>query len=133
MRRMQTEFDDLFNRFAQMWPMPLEDYGDGWSWGLDVEDKEDSVVLRAEAPGFEAGDFDIQVSGDRLTLRASRKAETKKKESEYREERACYESVTLPAGIDKDKIDARYHNGVLNVTLPKTKDGRGKKIAVKNA
>ena len=133
MRRMQSEFDELFNRFAREWPMSLEDFGRGWSWGLDVEDKEDSVVIRAEAPGFEAGDFDLRMSGDRLILRASRKAETKEKEGEYREECECYESMTLPAGIDKDKIDARYHSGVLTVTIPKTKEGRGKKIAVENA
>ena len=41
--------------------------------------------------------------------------------------------MTLPAGIDPDKIDARYHSGVLTITIPKTKEGRGKKIAVKNA
>ena len=133
MRRMQSEFDELFNRFARERPMSLEDFGRGWSWGLDVEDKEDCVVIRAEAPGFEAGDFDLRMSGDRLSLRASRKAETKEKEGEYREQYECYESMALPPGIDKDKIEARYHSGVLTVTIPKTKEGRGKKIAVKNS
>ena len=133
MRRMQSEFDELFERFAQEWPVSMEDFGRGWRWGIDVEDKEDSVIIRADAPGFEAGDFDLRVSGVRLIVRASRKAETKKKEGEYREQYECYESMTLPPGIDKDKIDARYHNGILTVTVPKTKEGRGKKIAVKNA
>jgi HSP20 family protein len=132
MRRMQSEFEELFERFGREWPLSLEDFGRGWHWGLDVQDKEDSVVIRAEAPGFEAGDFDLRVSGDRLILRASRKAEAKEKEGEYREECECYESMTLPPGIDKDNIDARYHNGVLTVTIPKTKEGKGKKIAVKN-
>ena len=133
MRRMQSEFDGFFDRFAREWPMFREDFGRGWSWGLDMEDKEDSVVVHAEAPGFEAGDFDLRVSGDRLILRASRKAETKEKEGEYREQCECYESMTLPPGIDKDKIEARYHSGVLTVTIPKPKEGRGKKIAVKNS
>jgi HSP20 family protein len=133
MRRMQSEFGELFERFGREWPLSLEDFGRGWDWGLDVEDKEDCFVIQAEAPGFEAGDFDLRVSGDRLILRASRKSETKEKETEHREEYECYESMTLPPGIDKDKIDARYHNGVLTVTIPKTKEGRGKKIAVKNA
>jgi HSP20 family protein len=133
MRRMQSEFDELFERFGREWPMSLEDFGRGWQWGLDVEDKEDCFIFRTEAPGFEAGDFDLRVSGDRLILRASKKAETKEKEGEYRENYECYESTTLPPGIDKDKIDARYHSGVLTVTIPKTREGRGKKIAVKNA
>lgn len=130
MRRMQSEFDDLFERFAGDWPVSGNG-GNGWRWGLDVEDKDDSVVVRAEAPGFEAGDFDIQVSDKRLVLKASRKTETKKKEGEYREECKCYESITLPSGIDKDKIDARYRNGVLTLTIPRTAEGKAKKIAVK--
>jgi HSP20 family protein len=133
MRRMQSEFDELFERFGREWPLSLEDFGRGWHWGLDVDDQDDCVVIRAEAPGFEAGDFDLRVSGDRLILRASRKAETKKKEGEYREQHECYESMTLAPGIDKDKIDARYRSGVLTVTIPKTKEGGAKKIAVKNA
>jgi HSP20 family protein len=133
MRRMQSEFDELFDLFARKWPMSLEEFGRGWEWRWDVEDKDDSVVIRAEAPGFEAGDLDVSVSGNRLILRASKKAETKEKEGEHREEYQCYESMTLPTGIDKDKIDACYHNGVLTVTIPKTKEGRSKKIAVKNA
>jgi HSP20 family protein len=133
MRRMQSEFDELFDRFAREWPIPLEAFGHGWECGLDFEDKDDSIVIRAEAPGFEAGDFDVSLSGNRLILRASRKTETKEKEGERREEYKCYESMTLPTGIDKDKIDARYHSGVLTVTIPKSKEGRSKKIAVKNA
>jgi HSP20 family protein len=133
MRRMQSEFDELFERFAREWPVSLKEMGRGWEWGLDFEDKDDCIVIRAEAPGFEAGDFDLSMSGNRLILRASRKAETKGKEGERREEYQYYESMTLPTGIDKDKIEARYHSGVLTVTIPKTKEGRSKKITVKNA
>lgn len=131
MRRMQSEFDELFERFARDLPVSWKGFGNGWNWGLDVEDKADSVVVRAEAPGFEAGDFDIQVSDNRLVLRASRKKESKEKKGEYREQCECYESMTLPSGIDKDKIDARYHNGVLTLTIPKTAEGKAKKISVK--
>jgi HSP20 family protein len=127
MRRMQSEFAELFERFGHEWPLSPEDFGGGWRWAIDAEEKDDSIVLRAEAPGFEAGDFDLRVSGDRLILRAARKAETKKKEGEYREQCECYESMMLPSGIDTDKIDARYHSGVLTVTIPKTKEGKGRK------
>jgi len=131
MRRMQNEFDELFERFAQDLPMGRGLGGNGWRWGLDVEDRDNSMVVRAEAPGFEAGDFDIQVSENRLTLRACHKKEAKGKGSEYREERECYESMWLPEGIDKDKIDARYHSGVLTVTIPKTAAAKAKRISVK--
>jgi len=41
--------------------------------------------------------------------------------------------VTVPPGIDKDKVEARYHNGVLTITLPKTPEAKGRRVAVKGA
>jgi HSP20 family protein len=130
--RMRDEFDQLLDRLSRQWPSLWE--GEGWRWGLDVRDEDDAVVVQAEAPGFETGDFDVQVSDNRLVLRAARKVETKEegKAREYRE-RACYESVTIPAGIDRDKVEAKYHNGVLTVRLPKTPGAKGRRVPVKNA
>jgi HSP20 family protein len=133
MRRMQTEFDQLFNHFARSVPMPIENLGRHGSWGLDVDDREDCIVLRVDAPGFETGDFDLRVSGDRLVLRASRKSEAKGEEGESLEERRCYESMTLPPGVDTTKIEAKYLQDILMVTIPKTAEGRGKKIEIKNS
>jgi len=61
--------------------------------------------------------------------------ETKGKEGKTREyrEQECYQSVTLPTGIDKDKVEAKYHNGVLKVTFPKTAEGKAHRVLVKNA
>jgi HSP20 family protein len=130
--RMRAEFDRLLERLASEWPSYWE--GDGRRWGLEVEDQDDAVIVRAEAPGFEAGDFNLQLSDNRLVLRATKKVETKGKkgETEVREQE-CYQSVTLPDGINKDKVEAKYHNGVLTVTLPKTEDGKAKRIAVTSA
>jgi HSP20 family protein len=131
--RMRDEFDRLFDRMAREFSALAELNGEGWRWGLEVEDQDDSVVVRAEAPGFEAGDFDLRVEDSRLVLRASKKVETKDekgKVQEYREQE-CYEAVALPAGIDLVLVDARYHNGVLTVTLPKTTEGKAKRIAIK--
>lgn len=131
--RMRDEFDRLLDRVSQHWPSFLS--GEGWRWGLDVREEEDAVVVQAEAPGFEPGDFDVQVSDGRLVLRASKTTEAKDEKGamrEYREQK-CFESVTLPTGIDRDKVEAKYHNGVLTITLPKTAVARAKRIAVKNA
>src|SRR5262245_38087376 len=100
--RIRDEFDRVLDRFTREWSRPWE--GHGWRWGLDVRDENDAVVVSAEAPGFEAGDFDIQVSDHRLVLRASKKVETKDEKGKLREscERTCYESVTLPSGIHRD-------------------------------
>lgn len=131
--RMRDEFDRLFDRFSFGLPSVFQDVN-GWRWGMNVEDKPDALVVNAEAPGFEVGDFDLNITDDQLTLRASRKVETKDKEGKVTEsrEQECYQSISLPCGVDKEKVDAKYHNGILTVTLPKTAAGKGKKIAVKN-
>jgi len=128
---MRDEFDRMLDRFSRNWPGI--GHGNGWRWGVDVQDQDDTVVVRAEAPGFEAGDFDIQVADDRLVLRAAKKVETKGDGGTVREyrEQECYESVGLPPGIDKANVEAKYHNGVLTVTLPKTAEGKAKKVIVK--
>lgn len=129
LRSMRDEMERLFERFAQVWQG-----NGGWKWGLDVEDH-DEVVIRAEAPGFEPGDFDLQVRGQEVVLKASKKTESKDKDGKVREVRQqeCFQSVTIPAGIDKEKVAARYSNGILTVTLPRTADGKGKRIPVTGA
>jgi HSP20 family protein len=124
----------LFERFSRDWPGLGEGGGNGWRGGVEVRDEDDAVVVRAEAPGFEAGDFDVQVSDNRLILRAAKKVETKDDQGKRREypEQECYQSVTLPAAIDRDKVEAKYHNGVLTVTLAKTAEGKARRVAVKN-
>jgi len=128
---MRDEFDRFFDRFFQQLPIPYEG---GWRWGLDIRDEDDAVVVRAEAPGFEAGDFDIKVTDDRLVLRASKKMESKDKEGKITEtrEQECFESLMLPTGIDKDKVDARYRNGVLTITFPRTAEGKVRRVPVKD-
>src|SRR6266545_2054560 len=74
--RLRDEFDRLFDQFARSaFGMPLARWDAGTNWGLDVREDDDNVVVRAEAPGFEPSDFDIQVSGNQLIMSAVRKAE----------------------------------------------------------
>ena len=130
MSRMRDEFDRLFHRFTRNWPTLWEMGGSTCAWGVDLEEKDDALVVKAEAPGFEANDFDVQVEDHRLVLRATRKSETKDKKGTMVQQQEFYQSVTLPTDIDKDKVDATYHNGVLTVTMPKTAAAKGKKVAV---
>lgn len=127
-RAMRDEMDKLFDRFFSLWPRN----GNGWKWGVEVEDQEENVVVRAEAPGFEPGDFDLQLRENELVLKACRKVETKDKDGKVRElrQQECYESMTIPAGIDKEKVNAKYQNGILTVTLPRSAEGKGKRIPV---
>jgi HSP20 family protein len=131
--RLRDEFDRFLDRMSQEFFTTGEANGEGWRWDLDVTDEDDKVVVRAEAPGFDVDDFDVRVEDSRLVLSASKKVETKDEKGKMKEysERECYESITLPAGIDKERVDASYSNGVLTVTLAKTESSKAKRIAVK--
>jgi HSP20 family protein len=133
---MRDEIESLFNRFFGNLPVA----GEGWDfehgWALDMDDSGKEVVVRAEAPGFEAKDFDVEMSGNVLHIRAEQKHEEKKGKKEkggYTERRyARFERlVTLPEYIDRDKVEASYRNGVLEVRVPKTAEAQGKRIEVK--
>lgn len=128
--RLRNEFDRMLNRYDIAWPTAWEE--NGASWGMTVSDEDDAVVVRCETPGFAASDFDLRFSDNRLTLRATHKVEQKEAGVVSTQDRQCCESVLLPAGIDRDKIDATYQNGVLTVRLPKTAEGKSKKIAIKS-
>ena len=121
----RNEFDTLFDRFFGGWP----GMDDGWSgWGLDLDETDGEVTVKVDAPGFEPGDFDIQVSGDTLRITAERKTGDADKRS-Y--ERRFQRAVTLPAAVNADQVEAKYRNGVLELTLPKAEQAKWKKIAVK--
>jgi HSP20 family protein len=128
--RLRGEFDEVFDRLGRAWFGWKAGEGNGWRWGLDVTDKEDAILVRAEAPGFAAAEIDVQVTDDTLTIRAKKKEE-KGKDGEEVSEREYFESISLPAAIAKEKVEAQYQNGVLTVTLPKTEKAKGRKVAVK--
>ena len=101
--RMREEFDRYFDRLAKEFATFAPPNGEGWNWGLEVEDEDENVVVKAQAPGFEADDFDVRVADSRLVLRASKKIETKDekgKVKEYREQQ-CYESISLPTETER--------------------------------
>jgi len=121
----RSEFDHLFDRFFGGWP--AYDSGAGGS-GLDVGETDSHVTVRLDAPGFEPGDFDVQVSGDALRVAAERKRE---EGTGGYAERRYQRSVTLPAAVNADKVEADYRSGVLELRLPKAEQARWRKIQVR--
>jgi HSP20 family protein len=134
--RLRDEMDALFDRFFTRWPAPAEwDWGLERMWGVDVEDTDKEILVRAEAPGFEPKDFDIHVSGNMLTIRAEHRHESEQKEGQFRSWERRYgrfqRMIPLPAAIDADKVEAHYHNGVLKLRLPRTEEAQRRRIEVK--
>jgi HSP20 family protein len=131
--QFQTEFNSILDRFWNDWPAIDNQWFRGsLGWGLDMDEAEKEYVVRAEAPGFEADDFDVQVRGSQLLIRAERKKEQKSGQNGSLYQYGKYERmIPLPAGARIDGITARYHSGVLELHLPKGEEVQGKRIAVK--
>lgn len=129
--QFRDELDSLWDRFWNEWRSGLMDVpGTNWMRGVNLEEEEKEFVLEAELPGFEPEEFEVKVSGNMLTLRAEHKEEGGGDGSHYRRYGRFCETFPLPAGVDPDKIDARYHSGVLEVHLPKSEGYETKRIPV---
>ena len=119
---LRDEVDSLLDRFMSRMAMPDTWLREHRVWEVEEADRE--VVYRMELPGFEAGEIDLTVTGNDMMVRAEhRPAEApgaeKKEEAEPRRH-ALYElTVTLPAGLNPDKVEASHRNGVLEVHVPR--------------
>ena len=131
--RLRNEFESLFDRFLSRWPAPFDaDYGLDTLWGLDVEDRDNEIFVRAEAPGFEANELDVQLSDGLLTIKAEKKTEGKNGNGSTEEFRSYHRSITLPEGIKTEGVEAKYRNGVLELHLPKSEEAKPKHIPVQS-
>ena len=101
---------------------------------LDVIENPNEFIVKASVPGLKPEDLDVTVTGDTLTIKGKTKAETKQeKESYLLQERrfgSFQRSITLPAGVQSDKAQADFDNGVLTLTLPKVEEVKPKQIKV---
>ena len=97
-----------------------------------MDEHEDEIVVRAEIPGFEPEELEVQLNGRLLTVKAEKEKTNKRKKGRYVElaYRSFYRSLTLPESIKADQVEAKYHNGVLEVHIPRSEDGRPKRIAI---
>jgi HSP20 family protein len=129
--RLRDDFSALTQRmFGDRSSLTEGVFDSNWGWKFDVEEIEDAYVVHADAPGFEAADFDVHVSGSQLVIRAEHKQEEKSGNGSHFSHRSFHRSLTLPSGAEVDKIDANYKNGVLELHLPKGEAAKTKRIPV---
>lgn len=131
---LRREFGPLFDRVFPAWPVPMEVFEtEVEPWRLEMEEMEREFVVRADVPGFELNELEVLVSGGVLTIRAERRekaraeGETPVERRHERWERA----MMLPEVIVPESIEARYHNGVLEVHVPKAPAIAPRRIEVK--
>lgn len=105
-----------------------------WIPAMDLVEAGDELVLRADLPGLSEDDVAIEIKDGVLTVSGERRAEHKEEgESFYRAERAFgsfVRSLSLPEGIDPDKVAANFENGVLEVRIPKPEERKPHRVAI---
>jgi HSP20 family protein len=106
---------------------------------VDVVEKDKAYEVTAELPGMDESNIEVKFSDGMLTIKGEKKEEKEEKKKDYYLSERSYgsfqRSFRVPEGVDSDKIDANFRNGVLTVTLPKTAEAQKatKTIAVKKA
>jgi HSP20 family protein len=124
-------FDDLVRSFFK----PLREQRNAAPIKVDVIEKNDAFVVRAEVPGVAKEDIQVTIEGDQVSIAAEIKRETEAKEGErvLRSERyvgSVYRSFVLPVEIDEAASNAKYEGGVLELTLTKKPAAQGKKLTI---
>jgi HSP20 family protein len=129
--------ESLFDRFFEGWPFRVSAAEGPWAPSVDVSETEKEVIVKAELAGMDPKDIDVSVRGDILTLGGERRQEKEEKGENFHRVERSYgsfsRSIQLPAEVHSGKVDAAYKDGVLKITLPKTKEAAVKKIEVKAA
>ena len=103
---------------------------------LNVTQDADNFYLRAEVPGIKPDELSISAVRNRVSLAGKREIQREHERVSYhRKERAegsFNRTVTLPTEVDPGRVDARYADGILTLTLPKAEEAKPRQIAVRS-
>ena len=126
------EIDRVFDAFFGQ-----TDQARRWVPPVDLVEAESHFVLKADLPGLSEGDVNIEVQDGTLTISGERKAEHEQREKGwYRIERSFgrfSRSLSLPDGVDPDRIQASFSHGVLEVRIPKPEERKPRRIEISSS
>ena len=136
--RMPSVFDDFFR--------PWNEWFEGGGLlgrtmnvpAVNITEQKDDYLVSLAAPGLKKEDFKIDVDGNMLTISSEKEDSREEKDKKFTRKEYSYSSFsrsfTLPDEINKEKIEAKYEDGVLKISLPRREEAKkpsAKHIAVK--
>lgn len=145
---MMTPFEEMERRFEDFLPGSwLRKHRWGWPSmsghpssfearmpKVDVIDRDDEVFVKAELPGIDKKDVEVTMSGNMITIKGSSRKEEKEEKGEYYRceitQGAFSRSMSLPSEVNIDKSEAKFKDGVLELTLPKIERAKRRSIKV---
>jgi HSP20 family protein len=148
MRQMSREMDQLMDSFFERgFGSLLREAGSRdddwesrtlWTPRIDVQQRNDAVVVRADLPGVRKEDVQVEVEDDALVISGQRREEREEGGDDQgyrlveRSYGSFYRSVPLPQGANPDEIEAAMRDGVLTVTLPVPEAARPRRITIQS-
>lgn len=137
---MRRDMDRLFEEFfvpgqrgRRGWPV-AQGGGGVIVPAIEMYDRGDEIVVRAEVPGITREDIDLTITEDTLTLKGEVRKEEEVKEEGYYTREIHYGSfartISLPVAIHSEKVKASFKDGVLEILLPKKEEARHKEIKI---
>ncbi|MEY6431442.1 Hsp20/alpha crystallin family protein [Thioalkalicoccus limnaeus] len=139
------EMDRLFeNFFPRGWMRPWRRGWPEWTMEMapftmtaprvDVIDRESDILVRAEVPGVDRKDIEVDLSGQTLTIRGERRREEKRERDDYLYEEIAHGTfsrvIHLPQDVLADEVKAEFRDGVLEIRLPKVTATERKRIEI---
>jgi len=123
MLRMQRDMDRIFSRMGTGEARGGDTATVAWMPKIDVKAKGDDIVVRAELPGIDPADVEIEVTDGVLTVKGERKAEEGREGEGWLIRESSYgsfeRSMVLPEGVTAEEIKAEYKDGILELHVPK--------------
>lgn len=141
MNALQREFNQLFDSVSGWRSSPIvlesEKFFNRFVPSINLRESDEAVVLTAELPGLEEKDIHVTHSDSELILEGEKKIEKRDEKDKQHIIESSYGTfrrvISMPSYIDMAKIDAKFRNGVLTITLPKSEKAKAnyKKVEVK--
>ena len=136
--QMHRELDDLVGRLFGQAGMPAtyqpEEGPAAWWPAIESYTKDGQIHVRVALPGVDPKDVEVSVMEDHLTIRGERKAKTEDKAGDRYVREFAYgafqRTLTLPEGIDPAKVQAKFSNGMLDLTMPAPVAVAPRKVAI---
>lgn len=105
-----------------------------WSPAVDVLDRKNAIVVKADLPGLSREDIDVSIENNVLMIKGEKKSGADHKEGDVvRSERyygSFHRAFTLPASVSPDKVEARFKDGVLELVIAKKEEAKPRQIKV---
>ncbi|NEU76773.1 Hsp20/alpha crystallin family protein [Hassallia byssoidea VB512170] len=130
METLRHQMDKMFDELAGY----NREVTKTWSPAVELSDTNDQLILRAEVPGLEGKDLDIQVAREAVSIAGETRYENKAEERGYLRSEFRYgkfqRTIPLPAAIKNDQVKAEFKNGILTLTMPKAEEAKNKVVKI---